>query len=350
MSSKHENLASDVPLSGAPTGWKRAFIEFGLRVPGLRYKLSSCLDLGTGYGLEKAAERIVHPDTGYDYQNLRNTLCDRARGSFRGRYAIAGLGVLAKGYEKHSARKEQELREADKKTKAEGNHIGIVEIRYAIADVLKSTDHLDIMKIIASDLPYEWNSAVVDRAFDAFGEHAKEELIDDIIPVLKGRSFDIRSKVARSLSGTRNVEAQCAMVDALQDACRMRFEECSAGAWDAGTEMISGICEGLLGTEIGSKAKDLLRDQFLNPRVVHFSQAILAKAPAVSPDREAKILANRDPDHRIKEVRMMAEMMAKDQIVEEARRVGVTTIDWHGPTLQKYEKLTREIERSMLQE
>lgn len=329
-----------------PSLLKRTLINAGLSIPGIGRVVAYSLRTNSSFNLQKLSELIVHPNTDSWYQGLRNDLCERLRGKLHGEVALPALAVLQEAYNTFSARREQELREKKEEMKNRwGVWVSMVEIRYAIADVLKDTDHKPLLEALASDLRYEWNEPTVRRVLDAMGERAKTEYLDDLLPFLSARYFGICEHVAKVLTGTENTRAQCAMVHALKDACRFRMEECTAGLWEAGaTRTIKTLCESLMGTRLSEEARQALREGLLDEYVAFFCQRILEVGYTEDSGKEVHRAVLYDPDSCMKMHKIMAEKEAAEIVRKEAHAAGVEEIDWNaGPWAERWDALVRKI-------
>lgn len=328
-----------------PSRLKRMLINTSLSIPGIRKVVASLLPVDSSFNMQKLSELIVHPNTDFEYQKLRNRLCKRLRGKLRGEVALPALEVLSKAYETFSARREQELREKKEEMKNRwGVWLSMVTIRCAVADVLKGTDHKPILSVLAKDLRYEWNEPTAKRVFDAMGERAKTDYLDDALPCLSVGRFGIRECVAEALTGTENTKAQCAMVHALQDSSRFRIEECTAGLWGAATRTIQVLCESLMGTRLSEEARQALREGIFDEYAAFFCSEVLSTGYTKAAKEEAERVVAREPDRFMKMQKMMAEMTAAEIVRKEARAAGVEEIDWNaGPWAERWEELLRKM-------
>lgn len=322
-------------------------MDIGMRIPGIGDGIATRIaKQPTPYGLTWAARALSAPG-GYTYQTFRNNLCELFRGTFSGPDAAPALAVLRERLNDFSAEKDREQHEHEKNDIDEQKWIDMSSIRYAIADVLSETDDHITKACIAEQLPHEWSRPIVEKMIAVLGDEAKTIYIDSLLGLLKSHTFRIRSMVAEMLSGTDNVHAQCAMVDALMDSCRVRIEECAASMWDTGTRTIQDICTALLGTELSDEAKNKLREGLLDPSSAYFSVEILEAGKVIVPAQAALDIISRDPDQFIEMVRMSAEIDAKAIVEKEARAEGIQQVDWNDERWEKrWEYLVREIEKT----
>ena len=332
-----------------PPLWQRALLQMGIRTPWVKCVLAKMLARSdSGYGLQMAAERIALSDTDTWHQDFRNLLCELFRWKFRGARAVPALRVLREGYAEHSAARERSIREKQElPTNTWGIFVSMSGIRYAIADVLKDTDDLPTLSILAQDLCHEWNSPTAGKVLDAMGKHVQTHFQNDILPSLTSHNFDIRSLASNALSRTPDARVQCAMVHALQESCMLRMERVTAGLWDAATAMIRSQCIALLRTDLQPEAREQLREGYMDPSAAYFCDRILKFGciddPAVVVDQ---IMAS-DPDRNRKMMRMMAEAMAADEVRAMAKQNGLAIVDWEGPYGTYWSQLAHKLEQDM---